>query len=121
MRYFPLFVLFLASCLPPREHAEVAVPGTNLTLFFELDEKDMTYYHFVVDGSRASEMGFLGPHVGEHGLPVEVSENQDLVRFTWGGQFVVLDTRACRVVEHSNFSRSPPALEGCISNRVPAA
>jgi len=49
-----------ASCSLKSEKARVALPGTNLVLVLEEDEKRMTRYYLVV-GDTASAEGFLGP------------------------------------------------------------
>jgi hypothetical protein len=121
MRSLLLIGVALASCSLGTDRATVAVPGANLTLAFEADEKHMIRYHFLLDGSRVSDEGFLGPHQGAAGTPVGVVTDQDLVRVTWGGHYIVIDVRACRVVEHSNSSVPPPELRRCNSNVVPAA
>src|SRR5687768_4376994 len=109
---FLLFIAAIASCSLKSEKARVTLPGTNLVLVLEEDEKRMTRYHFVVDGIDSAE-GFLGPPNEPLNGLVAVSDNQGLMRLSWGsegnlGQFVVIDTKTCRIVEHSNSSDPPP-------------
>jgi hypothetical protein len=62
MRQILLLVLVtaVAGCSLKSEKARVALPGTNMVLVLEEDEKRMTRYHLVV-GYTASAEGFLGP------------------------------------------------------------
>ena len=116
-------VAVIASCSLKSEKARVALPGTNLVLVLEEDEKRMTRYHLLVDGTLSDE-GFLGPPNAPLDGKVEVSDNQGTVRLSWGltglGQFVVIDTIACRIVEHSNSGDPPPRITGC-ARHAPAA
>ena len=112
-----------ASCSLKSEKARVALPGTNLVLVLEEDEKRMTRYYLVV-GDTASAEGFLGPPNAPLDGKVEVSDNHGTIRLSWGpeglGQFVVIDTLNCRIVEHSNTADSPPRITGC-ARHAPAA
>jgi hypothetical protein len=117
-----LFVA-IAGCSLKSEKARVALPGTNLVLVLEEDEKRMTRYHLIVGDSPSAE-GFLGPPNAPLDGKVEVSDNQGTVRLSWGpaglGQFVVIDTLKCRIVEHSNAADPPPTITGC-ARHAPAA
>src|SRR5688500_16263511 len=107
MRKTLLLVLVTAAagCSLKSEKARVALPGTNLVLVLEEDEKRMTRHHLVV-GDTTSAEGFLGPPNAPLDGKVEVSDNQGTIRLSWGpeglGQFVVIDTLNCRIIEHSN-------------------
>jgi hypothetical protein len=126
MRKLPFLLLIaaIAGCSLKSEKARVTLPGTNLVLVLEEDEKRMTRYHFMVNGIESAE-GFLGtPNEPLNGR-VAVSDNQGLMRISWGpegnlGQFVVIDTNTCRIVEHSNVSDPPPKITGC-ARHAPAA
>jgi hypothetical protein len=125
MRKFLLLVLVaaVASCSLKSEKARVALPGTNLVLVLEEDEKRMTRYHLVIGDTESAE-GFLGPPNAPLDGKVEVKDNRGTIRLSWGpeglGQFVVIDTLNCRIVEHSNASDPPPGITGC-ARHSPAA
>jgi hypothetical protein len=119
-----LLIVVIASCSLKSEKARVKLPGTNLVLVLEEDEKRMTRYHFVVDGVDTAE-GILGPPNRPLDGKVAVSDNHGVMRLSWGpegtmGQFIVIDTNACRIVEHSNSSDPPPRITGC-ARHAPAA
>jgi hypothetical protein len=118
-----ILVAAVTSCSLKSEKARVALPGTNLVLVLEEDEKRMTRYHFLV-GDTASAEGFLGPPNAPLDGKVKVSDNQGTIRLSWGpeglGQFVVIDTIDCRIVEHSNAADPPPRIIGC-ARHAPAA
>ena len=118
-----VLVTVVAGCSLKSERARVALSGTNLVLVLEEDEKRMTRYHLVVGGTTSAE-GFLGPPNAPLDGKVEVSDNQGTIRLSWGpeglGQFVVIDTVNCRIVEHSNTAAPPPGITGC-ARHTPAA
>jgi len=123
-KVFLLFLIVVASgCSLKSERARVALPGTNLVLVLEEDEKRMTRYHLLVDGAASAE-GFLGTPNAPLDGKVAVSDNKGVVRLSWGpeglGQFVVVDTVNCVVLEQSNSADPPPKITGC-ARHVPAA
>ena len=114
----------IASCALTSEKARVTVPGTNLVLVVEQDEKLLTRYHFVVNGVESAD-GVLGTPRVPLDENVAITESQGLVRLSWGpdgkfGQFVVVDINVCRIVEHSNPASPPPRITGC-ARHAPAA
>ena len=110
-------VVAVVDCSTNAERARIVVPGTELALVLEEDEKQMTRYHFSVRDSRVSEEGFLGPYGGPPGKDVAVSAEGGRTRISWSTplntQYVVVDPASCAVVAHSNTLAQPPRLVRC--------
>ncbi|MBK8188770.1 MAG: hypothetical protein IPK77_16790 [Cellvibrio sp.] len=58
------FIFLLVACSLNSEQFRIVIPETLLTLVVEEDEKHMARYHFLAEGKKVSEEGFLGPLMG---------------------------------------------------------
>ncbi|MBK8188788.1 MAG: hypothetical protein IPK77_16895 [Cellvibrio sp.] len=80
----------------------------------------MARYHFLAEGKKVSEEGFLGPLMGNLKIAPTVLVENEHVKVSWGHlpklQYVVIDTKRCKVLEHSNSAAPLPAISKCTNS-----